>query len=171
MQEALQGSAEKPLADGRWVIDPVHSQVGFTVIDPDDLKIIAGRFTDFSGEVLVGEDGRSTISGALKVASINTDNEERDQDLRSPDYLDAGVHPEFRLEASEINWSPEGSVTIDGSFLLRGRSESVRLQGELIGVGRDGKGSERVALITSGSLRWAALEVRLMLGASAIRDT
>jgi hypothetical protein len=47
MQEALQGSAEKPLAVGRWVIDPVHSQVGFTVIDPDDPKVIAGRFTDF----------------------------------------------------------------------------------------------------------------------------
>jgi polyisoprenoid-binding protein YceI len=170
MEETLEGSVEAPRAIGRWVIDPVHSQVGFTVIDRADLKIIGGRFTDFSGEVLVGDDGRATISGVLKVASVNTDDDERDHDLRSADYLDAHAHPEFRLEASEIDWRPDGSVAIDGSFSLRGPCEPIRLEGELIGVGRDGKGDERVAVITSGSLHWGALEVRLTLGASAIRD-
>jgi polyisoprenoid-binding protein YceI len=170
MEETLEGSAEAPLALGRWVIDPVHSQVGFTVIDSADLKIIGGRFTNFTGELVVDDDGQATISGVLKVASVSTDEDERDQDLRSADYLDADSHPEFRLEASEIDWRPDGSIAIDGSFSLRGRSEPIRLEGELIGVGRDGKGNERVALITSGSLRWGALEARLTLGASAIHD-
>jgi polyisoprenoid-binding protein YceI len=171
MEETLEGLAEAPLAVGRWVIDPVHSQVGFTVIDSADLKIIGGRFTDFSGEILVEDDSKAMISGALKVASLSTDEDERDQDLRSADYLDADAHPEFRLEASEIDWRRDGSVAIDGSFSLRGPSEPIRLEGELVGVGRDGKGNDRVALITSGSLRWGALEVRLTLGASAVRDT
>lgn len=56
MYEPLQGSVQTPLAAGRWVIDPVHSQVAFTVLDRDDLKIVGGRFTDFSG----GDPGRRT---------------------------------------------------------------------------------------------------------------
>jgi hypothetical protein len=86
MEETLEGLAEAPLAVGRWVIDPVHSQVGFTVIDSADLKIIGGRFTDFSGEILVDDDSKAIVSGALKVASLSTDEDERDQDLRSADY-------------------------------------------------------------------------------------
>ena len=170
MEATLESSAKAPLGVGCWTIDPVHSVVSFTAIDPDDLKIIGGRFTDFSGKLDVEETGKTTVSGALKVASIATDEDERDQDLLSGDYLDADAHPEFRLEASEVNWGPDRSVTVEGSFSLRGPSEPIRLEGDLIGVGRDGKGNERVALITTGSHRWGALDVRLTLGVSAIRD-
>jgi polyisoprenoid-binding protein YceI len=170
MEETLQGSVATPLAPGRWAIDRVHSQVGFTVIDSADLKIIAGRFTDFRGELLVDDAGKVTISGVLKVESVNTDNDDRDQDLRSADYLDVDTYPEFRLEPSEMRWRSDGSLAIDGFFAFRGLAEVIPLTGELIGVGRDGKGNERVALLMSGSLSWGALEVRITLGASAIHD-
>lgn len=110
-----------------------------------------------AGEILVDEQGRSTISGVLKVASVSTADDDRDQDLRSVDYLDAEAYPEFCLEASTIDWHPNGAVAIDGFFSLRTSPEQIQLEGEVIGVGRDGKGNEQVALITSGSLRWDRL--------------
>ena len=83
---------------GTWLIDPIHS----------DLRIIArhlmvakvrGTFEDLDATIVVAEDPRqSTVQIEAKAASVTTGTRERDEHLRSADFLDAEQHPLITLQ-------------------------------------------------------------------------
>jgi polyisoprenoid-binding protein YceI len=70
---------------GTWEIDPVHSEVGFVARHMMVSKV-RGRFTSFSGELVLGEDPlQSSVTATIDLTSIQTGNEQRDQHIRSAD--------------------------------------------------------------------------------------
>ena len=72
---------------GIWAVDPVHTTIGFQVTDTSDLfSTVVGRFTDYEGRIEGGD--TPSLEGAIRVASVSTDNDQRDAHLRSPDFLD-----------------------------------------------------------------------------------
>ncbi len=158
------------LAEGVWVVDRPHSHMGFMAIDGADLKFIAGRFSDFEGTVVVGADDVVSMSGTINVASVSTDESDRDQHLRSSDFFEADSHPVFHFTSSKVSWSDDGGVSIDGELRLKDHAEQLALGGEMIGVALDGKGNERLAFTATGTMRWGTIEVRLSLAISAIRQ-
>ena len=67
---------------GSWAIDPVHSEVSFTVRHLMVSKVL-GRFTSFEGEIVTAADPlSSSVTATVDLASIDTSNADRDAQLR-----------------------------------------------------------------------------------------
>src|SRR5438046_8498602 len=78
---------------GTWTIDPVHSEVGFTVRHMMVSKV-RGRFTSFSGEIVTGADPLdSSVTAEIALDSIVTGQEQRDAHIRSADFFDVETSP------------------------------------------------------------------------------
>src|SRR6476661_5667132 len=75
------------LSTGTWVIDPVHSTVGFTVRHLMVSKV-RGTFEDFSGQITIAEDGTPSVQSEIAVDSVNTKNEQRDGHIKSADFFE-----------------------------------------------------------------------------------
>src|SRR5665213_153542 len=78
---------------GTWVIDPVHSDVGFTVRHMMVSKV-RGRFARFEGQIVTGENPvDSTVTASIDLTSIDTNNAQRDEHIRSADFFEVETYP------------------------------------------------------------------------------
>src|SRR6266851_3882976 len=98
---------------GTWTIDPLHSEVGFSVRHMMVSKV-RGKFTKFSGELVTGESPlASSVTAEIDLASIDTGAEQRDGHLRSPDFFDTENHPAMSYRSTGIRAKGDGYV-VDG---------------------------------------------------------
>jgi polyisoprenoid-binding protein YceI len=154
---------------GTWRIDPVHSTVGFEVRDMAHLfATVRGRFTDYEGVVEVTPDG-THASGAVRVASLTTDHGERDDNLRSAQFLDVTTTPNMRFETDAFEVQADGSVHVTGRLDLKGTWSDVDLVGRVLGTGVDHTGTERLAIAVEGALPFGPMRVKLIVDVSAVR--
>lgn len=111
-----------------WKIDPAHSQIQFTVRHMMISKV-RGWFEDFSGTVDFNEDHPERSSVSLKIAadSINTREEDRDEHLRSPDFLNAAEHPYLRFESRRVEAIDDEHGRLHGDLTIRDITNEVVL--------------------------------------------
>ena len=76
----------------KWVLDPAHSQVQFSVKHLG-ISTVRGTFDAFSGSIDEENGEAKAVTVEIDVASLNTGNEQRDGHLRSPDFFDVDNHP------------------------------------------------------------------------------
>ncbi|MFC9789156.1 YceI family protein [Rhodococcus sp. NPDC127528] len=130
------------LTPGTWAIDASHSTVGFSVRHLMVSKV-RGRFQDFSGAVTVAADGTPSVDAQIQVASITTDNEQRDGHLKTADFFDAEQFPTATFTSTGVRAKGEDFV-VDGNFTLHGVTRPVELKLEFNGV-NPGMGNGPVA--------------------------
>jgi polyisoprenoid-binding protein YceI len=127
---------------GTWTIDPVHSEVGFSVRHMMVSKV-RGKFTKFSGQLVTADDVlESSVTAEIDLSSIETGAEQRDAHLRSPDFFDTDNHPLMTFRSTGIRAAGDGYV-IDGELTLKGRTKSVPLALDINGFGPDAYGGTR----------------------------
>ncbi|MDP8954037.1 MAG: YceI family protein, partial [Actinomycetota bacterium] len=81
------------LVPGTWTVDPLHSQVSFTVRHMMVSKV-RGTFRNFDAELVIADDPlRSSVDATIDVASFDTGNADRDAHIRSADFLDLEQYP------------------------------------------------------------------------------
>jgi polyisoprenoid-binding protein YceI len=128
---------------GTWDIDPVHSDVSFTVRHMMVSKV-RGSFASFSGTIVTGEDiTSSTVTAEIDLASISTNNEQRDAHIRSADFFDTDVNPTMTYRSTAIRADGEEFV-VDGELTLHGVTRQVPLRLEVNGIGPDAYGGTRI---------------------------
>ncbi|MEU1548610.1 YceI family protein [Nocardia sp. NPDC005745] len=120
------------LTAGTWAIDPAHSTLGFSVRHLMVSKV-RGRFTDFSGKLVIGEDGSASATAEIRVDSVTTDNEQRDAHLRTADFFQAEEFPVATFESTGFRVNGEDFI-VDGEFTIRGVTKPVTLDVEFLGV-------------------------------------
>ncbi len=131
-----------PIAVGTWNIDQAHSTVGFSVKHLMVSKV-RGQFNEFSGVITVAEDGTPSVSAEISVASISTNNEQRDGHIRSADFFDAEQFPTATFVSTSV--APKGDdYVLTGDFTLKGVTKPVELALEFAGV-NPGMGNGPVA--------------------------
>lgn len=130
------------LTAGTWVIDPAHSTLGFSVRHLMVSKV-RGRFTDFAGKLVIGEDGSASAEAEIRVDSVTTDNEQRDAHLRTADFFQAEQFPVATFKSTGFRVDGDDFV-VDGEFTIRGVSKPVSLEVEFLGV-NPGMGNGPVA--------------------------
>src|SRR5262249_58338154 len=124
---------------GTWAIDPVHSEVGFTVRHMMVSKV-RGRFTSFSGEIATGADPLdSSVTAEITLDSIVTGQEQRDAHIRSADFFDVENHPTMTYRSTGVRPHGDGYI-VDGDLTLKGVTKDVPLALELNGFGPDAYG-------------------------------
>ncbi|NGX10187.1 YceI family protein [Mycobacteroides franklinii] len=126
------------LTAGTWTIDPVHSDITFSVRHLGVSKV-RGSFTDFSGEIIVAEDGTPSVSATISVASVSTRNDQRDGHLRSADFFDTDNHPTATFRSTSVRADGDDYI-VDGELTLRGVTQPVALNLSLEGVGPGAQG-------------------------------
>jgi polyisoprenoid-binding protein YceI len=102
---------------GTWKLDPAHTKVGFVAKHLMVTKV-RGHFDGFDGTIEVADDlTDSSIEVTLRAATVTTGAEDRDNHLRSADFLDVENHPELRFVSTDITrdgdtWKVTGDLTI-----------------------------------------------------------
>lgn len=129
-------------AVGTWAIDPTHSTVS-AVARHLMVSKVRGSFGTFSGTIVVAEDLKdSTVEVTIDAASIDTKVEDRDNHLRSPDFLDVENHPQLTFKSTSVeadgdDWKVMGDLT------MRGVTHPVELDVEFLGVMNDPWGNAK----------------------------
>jgi polyisoprenoid-binding protein YceI len=137
---------------GTWLIDPAHSVVGFSVRYL--MGRVRGRFGEFSGQFTVADDPlESSASAEIQLASVHTGNEQRDNHLRTADFLDVATHPLMTFASTGL--SPAGdSWFLDGTLTIRGTGRPVRFEVDLLGFDPTGvQGEPRIGFEGRASIR------------------
>jgi polyisoprenoid-binding protein YceI len=129
---------------GTWKIDPSHSRVEFSIRHMG-IATIRGSFADFDGVIDGGDEPQ--ISGAIRVASVDTRDEARDGHLQSPDFFDAERHPEITFASTRFE---PGKLV--GDLTIRGVTREVELVAQVTGAGTDPWGNERLGLELEGEI-------------------
>ena len=126
--------AQPALADV-YVIDKVHSTMGFQVRHL--FSQVPGKFDDFSGQVQFNEadPANSSVEVKIKAASIDTGNEQRDKDLRSPNFFNAAKYPEITFKSKSVKKTGDNTADITGDLTMHGVTKEVVLKAELLGKG------------------------------------
>ncbi|MFD0687584.1 YceI family protein [Actinomadura fibrosa] len=121
---------------GTWAIDPIHSGVGFTIRHLMVSKV-RGRFGTFEGTVVTADDVLdSSVTATIDLASVDTGNAQRDEHVRSADFLDVATYPTMTYRSTGLR--PEGDdFVVDGELSLHGVTRQVPLRLELGGFGPD----------------------------------
>ncbi|HYX88386.1 MAG TPA: YceI family protein [Gaiellaceae bacterium] len=154
---------------GTWTVDPVHTTIGFQVVDTEDLvSTINGRFTEFEGRIVGGAEPK--LAGTIRVASLRTDNEQRDAHLISPDFLEADKHPEIGFESSGVEPVDAGRFLVRGELTVKETLIEVELEAQIRGLGRGKAGDERLVLDARGSFQWGTTTVEVTAAVSASKE-
>lgn len=137
---------------GTWAVDPAHSGVEFQVKHLG-ISTVRGHFARFRGTLEIGDDLASARAyGTVETASVNTNDEGRDEHLRSGDFFDAEEYPEIAFISKSITPTGEDTFEITGELTLRGVTRDLTLQAEITGTEHDLYGNDRVALEVAGEL-------------------
>jgi polyisoprenoid-binding protein YceI len=127
---------------GTWEIDPVHSEVSFVVRHMVVSKV-RGRFDRFSGTIVTDEDlARSSVTVTIDASSINTNEPNRDNHVRSADFLDVENFPNITFRSTAVRIEGSGFF-VDGELTIRGATRPVTLDVEVNGFTLDPYGGTR----------------------------
>jgi polyisoprenoid-binding protein YceI len=136
---------------GTWTIDPIHSEVGFSVRHMMVSKV-RGRFNAFSGQIVTAQDPtQSSVTAEIDMSSINTGQEQRDAHIRSADFFEVETYPTMTYKSTGIRVE-DGEYVLDGDLTLKGVTRRVPLRLELNGFGPDAYGGVRAGFTATGEI-------------------
>ncbi len=120
---------------GTYAIDQAHSEVGFIARHLIGTKV-RGRFTGFSGTFTVAEKPEeSTLEAVVQAASIQTNQAQRDDHLRTNDFLDVPNHPTLVMKSTGLRRVDDANWVLTVDLTVRGVTKSVDFDLEYLGEG------------------------------------
>jgi polyisoprenoid-binding protein YceI len=133
----------------QWKLDPAHTLVEFTAKHMM-ITNVRGHFTNVEGTITIDRDNPSASSAEARIdpASLTTGVVDRDNHLRSADFLNTEKYPDIRFRSSEISGSwknPGDSFTLEGELTIGTTTRPVTLTVEFEGEGKDPWGGTRVS--------------------------
>lgn len=128
---------------GEWSLDKAHTKIGF-VAKHLMVSKVRGHFESFDGTIEVADDlSDSKIEVTLDAASVDTGASDRDQHLRSADFLDVENYPELSFQSTQISRHGE-TWKITGDLTIRGETRPVTLDASFEGAATDPWGNEHI---------------------------
>ena len=144
MTTTLTVSAFEGLLPGTWVIDPAHSEVGFTVRHL--MSKVRGRFHSFEGALQIADNPlESSATATIDLSTVDTGSADRDNHLRSGDFFSVETSPSMRFTTTSLH-EQDGRLVAAGDLTIKDVTRPVELQVEYLGVGTDPWGGSRVGL-------------------------
>jgi polyisoprenoid-binding protein YceI len=110
-----------------YELDPAHTVVGFDVRHIMSLQ--HGRFKKVKGTVELDDKAldKAKIDVEIESASVSTDNDTRDNHLRSPDFFDAANHPKLTFKSKSVKPAGKDGAKVTGDLTIRGVTKEVTL--------------------------------------------
>lgn len=125
---------------GTWTIDPTHSEVGFSIRHIMISKV-KGTFDSFNATFVTAENPLdSTVTASAVVASVNTNEANRDGHLRTGDFFEAETYPTIDFVSTGVR-EVKGDFFVDGDLTIKGVTKPVTFDFEFGGFGTDPYGN------------------------------
>jgi len=134
---------EQTLPTGTWQLDPVHSKASFAVKHAG-LSNFRGHFNEVDAQ-LTDESGAPTLTGSVKVASVEVPVDQLKGHLQGPDFFDAERYPEILFTATDLRQQGE-QLTVKGELTMRGVTQPVEAVGTIAGPAQYFDGKDRIAI-------------------------
>lgn len=144
----MSATATSQSAISTWNIDPVHSVAEFKVKHMM-ISHVKGQFTGVKGVLTHNESDstKSQIEATIDAASITTRDPQRDEHLKSADFLDVAKFPVLTFKSTRITRSGEGEHTVAGDLTIHGITRNVVFNVEGPSApGKDPWGNTRIGL-------------------------
>ncbi len=140
-------------AQTKWNLDKSHSKVGFSVSHMV-ITDVEGNFKDFDATVTTtGEDfSTAKIDFTAKTASVYTENEKRDNHLRSDDFFNAEKYPNLTFKSKSIKQVSDNKYKLTGDLTMRDVTKEVVLDVKFNGIIKDMSGNTRAGFKITGEL-------------------
>jgi polyisoprenoid-binding protein YceI len=134
-------------------VDPNHTSLGFAGKHMM-VTTVRGRFKDFTGQVEVEDDDPTTAVAtlAIKVASVDTGQEMRDNHLRSADFFDAEHYPEMTYNSTGVESQGGNRYRVTGDLTIKDQTRPLTLDVEVEERFTDPFGNDRVGVEAKGRL-------------------
>ena len=136
-----------------WTVDKSHSKVGFSV---SHLVItdVDGFFKDYDAQISSNGDDFSTANVELKVntSSIFTDNEKRDDHLRSDDFFNSEKYPQMIFKGKSMKKVGDKKYKLIGDFTIREVTKQVELDVKFNGIVKDPWGNTKAGFKVTGEI-------------------
>lgn len=146
-------------AKGSYHMDPAHSRVGFWVRHAMVTKV-RGEFLDY--DVWINyqplDPAKTSVKAVIKAVSFNTNNSERDNHVRSSDFLDVEKYPNIVFESTawQVDVAEDGTVAADavisGNLTINGITRPIDLNVEFSGMVKDMEGDTRIGFAAKAEL-------------------
>jgi polyisoprenoid-binding protein YceI len=133
-----------PARADTYKIDPVHSSIRFKV--RHFFSYVNGSFGKFEGTIQFDPDQpeKSSVTAKIETASINTGNEKRDGDLRSPMFFDVAKYPAIIFQSKKVRQTGPDTAEVVGDLTLHGVTKEITLQVKFLGKGK-GMGGKSIS--------------------------
>jgi len=123
-----------------WKVDPTHSELSFSIRHM--VSRVRGQFDTWTGTIIADPNDWNTASVEVvaQTSTIDTNNERRDEDLRSPNHFDAEANPTVTFKSTKVTRFAGDSVQVAGNLTIHGVTKPVVLRGHFNGMtGAPGK--------------------------------
>jgi polyisoprenoid-binding protein YceI len=136
-----------------WALDLAHSEVEFKVKHLV-ISTVKGIFKDFSATIENEGEAfeNATFTFEAKVDSIFTNQNDRDNHLKSADFFDVENHPTLNFVSTSVSKKSEDTFKITGDFTIKGVTKSVELTAEFGGIAKDGYGNVKAGFEITGTI-------------------
>jgi polyisoprenoid-binding protein YceI len=125
-----------------WKLDAAHSKVVFSVTHMM-ISEVTGNFRDVTASLTQNNPdfAGSVIDVTIKSASINTDNDRRDNHLRSADFFDVEKYPEITFLSTSFEKTGTDTYLMRGTLTMHGVSKQVDMNTKMVGQTKNGRGT------------------------------
>ncbi|HRG58454.1 MAG TPA: YceI family protein [Bacteroidia bacterium] len=136
-----------------WSIDPTHSEILFKV---KHLMItnVKGEFRKFNATL--SSDGnnfsQAKVNVTIDTASVFTNEDNRDNHLKSADFFDVENHKEINFVGTSFDKVDDENYTLKGNLIIKGVSKEISLNVEFGGINKDPWGNEKAGFSVSGKI-------------------
>ncbi|MFD8071628.1 YceI family protein [Streptomyces sp. NBC_00510] len=138
-------SADLAHLTGEYTIDPTHSEVGFAVRHAM-VTTVRGQFAEYEGKLQLdgGKPANSSAEVTIKVVSIDTNQAQRDEHLRTGDFFDAATYPEISFRSSSAEQVDDETYRMHGDLTIKDTTKPVSIDFTYNGSATDPYGNLRV---------------------------
>jgi polyisoprenoid-binding protein YceI len=137
----------------KWVIDPMHSEVQFKVKHLV-ISTVSGFFKSFNGELLTDNDDfeNAEIDFTLDIDSIDTNQTQRDEHLKSAEFFDAAQYPQISFKSTSFTKTDDEEYELKGNLTIKDQTKPVTLAVEFGGSATDFYGNTKAGFEISGKV-------------------
>lgn len=137
----------------QWNLDPAHSSADFTVRHMM-VTNVRGTCGTVSGTINFdpANPEAASVEATIDVSKINTNNEDRDNHLRSGDFFDVETYPNITFKSTSVNSTGENTAEVTGDLTIRDVTKEVVLDVEFLGAGDSPFGDFRAGFEASTTI-------------------
>jgi len=141
------------MATTKWAIDPTHSEIGFKVKHMMFTNV-SGKFGTYDATIATEDDNfeNAVMEFSADINSIDTNNADRDNHLKSADFFDADNHPKLTFKAASFTKIDGHNYELTGDLSIKGVTKTVKFPVEFSGLMKDPWGNTKAGLNIYGKI-------------------